>query len=221
MQNQNGLYSLTNVHQGYSHNRGAQWCTKRNRLICTIWNQFTPGFWQVAYWGDFDPSAHTVSHKLNRATLTIEVSCLVRKFETRSHTFLVSCQLGTFNKIHFLPIAWRRPSATEHSSRRWVCNSFSQWQSWQLEFWFVKWANLSLVGSPLIRNLIKFLLSLWIMEIISPPNFWPNSWSNPNLWLIFLALFSKSPWWRPFDDISSQHILLAPFSHFLAFLWFA
>ena len=47
MQNQNSLYNLTNVHQGYSHNRGAQWCTKRNRLICTTWNQFTPGFWHT------------------------------------------------------------------------------------------------------------------------------------------------------------------------------
>ena len=79
----------------------------------------------VAYWSDFDPFTYTVSYKLNKTTLTTEVSCLVRKFETRPHTFLVSCQLGTFNKIHFLPIAWRKPSATEHSSKRWVHDSFS------------------------------------------------------------------------------------------------
>ena len=30
----------------------------------------------IIYWSDFNPSAHTVSHKLNRATLTIKVSCL-------------------------------------------------------------------------------------------------------------------------------------------------
>ena len=67
---------------------------------------------------DFNPSAHTVIHKLNRAALTADASAFFRYWFVNPHIKSALSHLGIFKTKHLFSIVFKIALAFRHPSRR-------------------------------------------------------------------------------------------------------